>query len=82
MKYMIKDVIDRNTHKTRRDKFYPQIINNTIDFTYGVPQAGGFMFGIIDGSPIKSSRVEDVCETGSKLVVTTRNTIYELEKEE
>ena len=84
----IKDIRHTETNETRTDGKYPQRIGCTVEFLIE-PMVDDVMFllYLLDnhGNPkegcIRTSRVEDIIETDTEFVVTTRNSVYYLEKE-
>lgn len=83
----IKDIRYTETNETRTDGKYPLRIGSTVEFMFK-PVVDDVMFleYVMDnqGNPkngcLRTSRVEDVVETDTEIVVTTRNSIYYLEK--
>lgn len=84
----IKDIRYTETNETRTDGKYPQRIGCIVDFMFE-PVVGEVMFleyvldnqGNEKGGCIRTSRVEDIVETDTEIIVITRNSIYHLEKE-
>ena len=85
----IKDIRYAETNETRTDGKYPSRIGCTVEFLIE-PMVDDVMFlsYILDnqGNPksgyLQSSRVEDIAETNTEIIITTRNSIYYLEKED
>lgn len=84
----IKDIRYTETNETRTDSKYPQRIGCTVEFMFE-PAVDEAMFleyvldnqGNEKGGYLQTSRVEDIVETDTEIVVTTRNSVYYLEKE-
>lgn len=84
----IKDIRYTETNETRTDGKYPQRIGCTVEFMFE-PAVDDVMFleYVLDNQGnekvgcIRTSRVEDIVETDTEIVVTTRNSVYYLEKE-
>ena len=84
----IKDIRYTETNETRTDDRYPLRIGSTVEFMFE-PAVDDVMFleYVLDnqGNPksgyLRTSRVEDIVETDTEIVITTRNSIYYLEKD-
>jgi hypothetical protein len=84
----IKDIISTTTNKTRTDGRYPQRVGCTAEFymkpSVGMPMILAYVYDN-HGNPkegyLRTSTVEAIHETDSKIIVTTLNSIYCLEKE-
>ena len=84
----IKDIRYTETNETRTDGKYPLRIGSTVEFMFE-PVLDDVMFleyvmdnqGNEKGGCLRTSRVEDIAETDTEIVVTTRNSIYYLEKD-
>lgn len=79
--YTIQGIWNLETEEERTDKFYPDLIGKTIDLPYGLPEVGGFLYGIVDSLPLRTSRVQLIENDGYRVNITTRNTVYKLVKE-
>lgn len=85
----IRDIRYTETNDTRTDGKYPSRIGCTVEFMFEpVVDDAMFLEYILDnqgnekGGYIQTSRVEDIVETDAEIVVTTRNSVYYLEKEQ
>lgn len=84
----IKDIRCLETNETRTDSKYLSRIGCTVEFMFE-PAVDEAMFleyvldnqGNEKGGYLQTSRVEDIVETDTEIVVTTRNSVYYLEKE-
>lgn len=85
----IKDIRYLETNETRTDSKYQSRIGCTVEFMFE-PVVDDVMFleyvldnqGNEKAGCIRTSRVEDVVETDTEIVVTTKNSIYYFEKEQ
>ena len=83
----IKDIRYTETNETRTDGKYPSRIGCTVEPMFE-PTVDEVMFleyildnqGNEKGGCLRTSMVEDIAETDTEIVVTTRNSIYYLEK--
>ena len=84
----INDIKNIETNETRTDGKYPQRIGSSVEFLIEpVVDDVMFLMYILDnqGNPksgcLQTSRVEDIVETDTEIIVTTKNSVYYLEKE-
>ena len=83
----IIDIKSVETNETRTDGRYPLRIGSTVEF-YLTPSPGSCMLLAYThdnlGNPkwgyLRTSTVTDIDETENEVIVTTRNSIYYLEK--
>ena len=84
----IKDIRHIETNETRTDGKYQQRIGCTVEFMIE-PMVDDVMFlmysldnqGNPKGGYLQTSRIEDIAETDTEFIVTTRNSVYYLEKD-
>lgn len=84
----IKDIKHIESNETRTDDKYPLRIGSTVEFLYEpIVGMGMNLFYITDnqGNPksgcIRTSRVDNIVETDTEIVITTKNSVYYLKKE-
>lgn len=85
---IIKDIQYIETHETRTDGRYPSRIGSAVEFMYE-PKINGLLWlsyiadnqGNKKSGVVQASRIQDIEETRTMIIITTRNSIYYLEKD-